>query len=97
MSFVFWGIRSRKQIKVLRDTEVNSLAEQQVLMWREFREHGIFSIHVNLAGRRSHMDACHRRGVSIRSTRPESLRDYNYHQSSLHKLHNILNEALLRR
>lgn len=76
----------------------DSLAEQQVLMRREFREHGALSIHVDLVDRRSHVDARHRRGVPVRGTRlPESLGDHNYHQPSLHKLRDIFNEALLRR
>ncbi|XP_025075171.1 uncharacterized protein LOC105431310 isoform X4 [Pogonomyrmex barbatus] len=57
------------------------IIEQQILMRREFCQHGTFPVHVDLAGCRSHLDARHRRGVPIRSSRlPELFRGYNHHQ-----------------
>ncbi|XP_025075172.1 uncharacterized protein LOC105431310 isoform X5 [Pogonomyrmex barbatus] len=61
-------------------TSVNDLF-MQILMRREFCQHGTFPVHVDLAGCRSHLDARHRRGVPIRSSRlPELFRGYNHHQ-----------------
>lgn len=65
-------------------------------MWHEFREHGALSVYVDLAGRRSHVDAGHRRGVPVRDPRlPELLGSRNHHRLDLHKLRSIFDEVVL--
>lgn len=65
-------------------------------MQHKFREHGIVSIHVDLVGRRSHVDASDRHNVSVSDARlREMLPSYDHRYFDLHKLRSILNEIVL--
>jgi len=92
MSSIAGGLNDRAIIQRMFDVS----AEQQILMRHEFRQHGALSVHVDLAGRSSHMDTCHRRGVPVRHPRmPELLGSHNYQHPDLHELRDIPDEIVL--
>lgn len=67
-------------------------------MRHEFREHGALSVHVDLAGGRSHVDASDRGNVPVpNSWLPELLGGHNDRHFDLHQLRNILDKVVLRR